>query len=173
MTAMALENIDEYCEPNLPAECLLDPYNPANDKYYKTKSDLERRIIHASSIMRPKQVLAVKKRFSGASNKEIAEALKVAAGTVSGWFKKPEAQRLRSLLAHYGAHIDGPNTDHRKAILHRIVVDNEIQKPTVAISAIAELNRMTGAYDTGIGSGGTSVTVIVQHPALEKSPLDG
>ena len=170
---MTLQNLEEYCEPDLPPECLLDPYNPANDQYYQVKTDLERRIIHASAILKPKQVLAVKGHFSGKTNKAIAETIGLNPITVGRYIRNAKAKRLLSLLRHYAAHLDGPNTDHRKSFLWRIAVDNREEKPTVAISAISEINRMAGIEANQQANTQGGVTVIVQHNVLEKGALDG
>lgn len=173
MTALTLENLDEYVEPNLPPEVLLDPYNPANDKYYEQKADLERRIVHASKIMKPKQVRAAKLSFTGMSFKEIAEKVGVTPTTASRYVNNPEARRLLSLLRHYQHFLDGPNDKHRIAFLYRIAVDNEHNKPSVAIAAFSEINKMTGAYDQGGAAQSPNITVVVNHQVLERGALDG
>lgn len=172
MEALSLDRLDEYVEPNLPPELLLDPYNPANDQYFKTKTSLERRIVGHSATMRPKQVRAVKLRYLGKSNTEIAEVIKVTPHTVGRYVNTQAAQRLVSLMNHYARHCDGPNEDHRKSFLWRIAVDNQSDKPTVSISAITEINRMAGTYDKSAAAGTGNITVVVNNNVLQRGALD-
>ena len=169
---MSLDVLEEYAEPNLPPEVLLDPYNPANDRYYQAKADLERRVVAATELLSSKQVRAVKLHHTGMSNKDIAKTLKCHPQTVSRYLKNPKATRLRSLLAHYQQLLDGPNEDHRVAVLWRIVVDNEQGKPSVAVSAMQEINKMRGSYEQR-DHGDTTIQVIVSHNVLARSALDG
>jgi hypothetical protein len=171
MDALALDRIDEYCESDLPVEATLDPYHPANDRFYKSKLEMERQIVHAQAILRPKQVLAVKAHFAGKTNVAAAKTIGVAQNTIAKYIKAPDAQRLLALLRHYRHHIDGPGFDHRKSFLWRIAVDNQPTKPSVAIAAITEINRMEGVYDKKTQTSST-ITVIVNNDVLQSTTLD-
>jgi hypothetical protein len=59
----------------------------------------------------------------------------------------------------------------RKALLWRIAVDNEKDKPDSAIRAVGEINRMNGVGLKGSDSL-RSLTVVVNNQVLAVGPLD-
>jgi len=173
MTELALVDLDELTGGELEPEMLLDPYNPKNDRYYQGLDDVRRRIAHQKSQMKPKQVTAVKLALSGLSGVRIAEKIKVSSNTVSKWLNSPAAIRLGTLLDTLNAYLDGPNKEHRKHMLWRIAVDNEELRPSTTISAVQEINKMSGSYEPSSSGSQINITInseLLPHGELDKLP---
>ena len=71
-------------------------------------------------------------------------------------------------------HVDGPSIAHRKAILNRIIVDNQKKAPKVATAAIAELNKMdVQQHNIENDTGGPQVNVTINQNVFPRTTLDG
>lgn len=156
----------------LPPELLLDENNPANDEYFKGLNLIKRHIVQQSIHMNRRHVEVTKLRHSGANYAEIADRVNIAERTVYTVLSRPDAKLLTQLLIHYQHFIDGPNVEQRKNGLWRIFNDCEIEEPKTAIAAIAELNKMTGAYPTQDKNPTGAVTIIINQQLLPKGALD-
>ena len=66
--------------------------------------------------------------------------------------------------------LDGPTQDHRKGLLFRIALDNEKEKPSVAITAITEINKMSGSYEQQ--GGGIVNNITINGELLPRGALD-
>jgi len=123
--------------------------------------------------MRPLHTDIVKRHHAGQQNIQIAEDLNITPQTVSNIVNGDKGKRLRALLAHYEYAIEGPNEAQRRNALWRIALDNEEDEPKTAISAIAELNRMTLAdYTQKQTNAPQTTTIIINQNILPKGPLD-
>jgi DNA-binding CsgD family transcriptional regulator len=158
----------------LPPDCLLDGFHPAADEYMRATKRIQRLIVSASAKLKPKQVEAVKQHHSGDTHVRIAERLGVTPNTISKYIKAPTAQHLLNLLRAYQSAIDGPNKAQRINMLWRIASRNEIDSPSTAIKALAEINRMDesliAANHPGTNTG--NVTIEINPVALPKTALD-
>lgn len=160
---------------SLPPECLLDKYHPRNDQYFSDMNMTRKRLASQKALMKPKAAAAVTLFRSGKNFTEIGALLNIGPQTISKYIQSPDGLRLRALIDHHQQQIDGPNADHRKGILYRIVIDNETTDPTVAISAIKELNKMAGSYaETGSGSGsqGNVFNISINNELMPRTSLD-
>jgi hypothetical protein len=167
----AMQQLEEAYEP-LDPELVKDPYHPSNDRYYRSLDDIKKRIVHQQGIMKPKEVEAVKLALSSMSNTDIAKRIGVTPATASKYIRSENGRRLRQLIGHLQHQLDGPNLEHRQAILYRIAIDNEVERPNVSIQAITEINKMTHAY-TPSGAGGVNVTInqnLFPMGELDKAP---
>lgn len=167
---MALENLDEMCEDDLPAELLQDPAHPANDLFYQSLSQIKAAINLQLVLIRPIEAQATRLHLQGLSHTKIAEKLDVGAASIGKYFKKPNVLRLKRLLNHLQHLLDGPNQDHRKNILYRIAIDNESQRPSVSIQALQEINKMSGSYEPI--DKGVAVNITINSEQLPRGKLD-
>lgn len=164
-----LEDDGQY----LPPELLLDKYHPRNDAYFSELNITKKRLASQKALMKPKAAAAVYLYIAGKNNREIGEALQLGPKTIGRYINSPDGLRLRSLINHHQAHIDGPNAEHRKGILYRIVVDNEKPDPTTAIQALKEINKMSGSYEIGgSGSAGNVFNIQINADLMPKGALD-
>ncbi|MCP4215822.1 MAG: hypothetical protein GY765_14310 [bacterium] len=179
MSTLALKSLDDHVGQPLPPEFLADRYNPANDTYYRTLDRLKRSILAHALTMRPKAVKAVKMHLATAgSYVAIGEAVGLTSATVARYIKSPDGQRLADLIQHYQHALDGPNADHRRAVLWRITIDNEVERPATSVAAMAELNKMAGTYkqaDQAVtisttGAGTFTFSMSPQAPEPEPEP---
>jgi len=167
---LALDSLDELCEEPLPIELLKDPYHPGNDVFYQTLNQIKGLINLQSVKLRTIEVQAVRQAFKGLKKTQIAENLDVGYQSVLNYLKKPDSLRLLQLLTHMQILLDGPQKEHRVHMLYRIAIDNECDRPTVAVSAIQEINKMSGVYEPAAQVGGLNVTI--NNEVLPRGELD-
>jgi hypothetical protein len=166
---------EEFEDPteNLPPEMLLDPHHPNNDKYYDQLSHIKLGIKSATANLRPIQLHALLYYRQGLKFKEIAEKLDIGYQTASRWVKLPEAKSLSVLMDHHQQQLDGPNINHRKAILYRIMKDNEQYHPSIAIKALQEINKMSGVYAESVNNTTNNIMQIqINGDLLPRGALD-
>jgi|LWDU01.1.fsa_nt_gi transposase len=168
--ALALEDLEELTEEHIPVELLADPSHPSNEEFYQSLNAIRRAIVHQSTVMRQIEVQAVKLHMTGMPATKIAEKIDVAPQSVYKYLKKPEATRLRALLTHMQQLQDGPTEEHRKNLLYRIAQENQAQRPSVAVSAIQEINRMSGTYEPKMAGGNLNITI--NSEILPRGSLD-
>lgn len=165
-----------YDSELIPPEFLLDDFHPANDEYLKQQELVQKKLVHLSSLMKPKHVKVVKMHFAGAPNTEIAEALQYNPQSVSQIINRDDAKRLKALLAFYQHGVDGPNEAQRRNMLWRMAITNEQERPTVSKECIAELNRMDGAVQSlemAKQGNNNQVQIIINNEILPRGALDG
>ena len=151
-----------------------DPYHPQNDHFYQQTEQVKRSIVAHQRNMKPLHVEITKMYFQGTKQAKIAEVLDITPTTVSNVIKRDDVQRLKGLLHYYQMSIDGPSVAHRKAILNRIIVDNEKKAPKVATAAIAELNKMdVQQHNIEADSGGPQINVTINQNVFPRTSLDG
>ena len=155
---------------HLPPEFLLDKYHPRNDAYFADLTMTRKRINSHKNLMKPLAAAAVYMHISGKNYRDISARLNIGPTTISKYVNSPDGKRLRALINHHQQQVDGPNDEHRKAILYRIVVDNEALDPAVAITAIKEINKMSGTYEsTGTGN---VINIQINQDLMPKGALD-
>ena len=169
-TTLALEHLDEMTEEQLPIELLNDPAHPQNDQFYQSLNQIKRAILHQSAILRPIQVNAAKAALSGITHVKIAKKLDVHPQSVGKYLRDPGVKRLQELIRHMQHMLDGPTNEHRKNILYRIAIDNEHQRPSVSVSAIDMINKMSGGYDQQAPN--NTVNITINNELLPKGELD-
>ncbi len=152
-------------------EMLLDRYSPENDVYYRALDHLRAFAVNLTARMRPKHVHIVRGHHQGRSNSEIAAEVGVSGNTVSRVLGQKDAQELLKTLRQIAIQIDGPNLAHRKHVLWRIVVDNEVHDPNIAIQALKELNKVEGAYPTQAPTP-PQVNIVINQEQLPRTALD-
>ena len=158
---------------NLPPELLLDENHPSADAFARSARSIQQFIVSTSAKLHAKHVQAVKLQHRGQSSTRIAETLNVTAPSVRRWLNKPAAIKLKSLLNHYQAHIDGPNNALRQHMLWRIARNSELDDPRTSIAALAEINRMNQHNDNPAqqnSSGG--VTIVINPNQFPRGALD-
>jgi len=149
-------------------------YHPMNDRFNQEISHVQKIIMAHQRSMKPKHVKVAKMRFAGHTNVDIAEATGYSEGTVSRIAQRNDVDRLLSLLNYIDSAMAGPSTSHRIAVLHRIVVDNEIKNPKVAIQAIAEINKMAvNQHNMDSETVPGQTTIVINQNHFPKTPLDG
>jgi hypothetical protein len=166
--------LDPYeADEHLPPEMLLDKDHPKNDQYYKSLQKIERSIRVQGNLLNPNQREVARLTRTGIKTRDIAKKLNIAPATVRKYNNNPDVLRLRSLLDHYQHLQDGPNIEHRKAILYRIVLDNEVDKPNIAIQGIQEINKMSGSYENQqAGNNGNVFNIQINGDLLPRGGLD-
>ena len=162
----------QYDHSLLPPELLLNEDHPDNDQYLKNTRLIQQQIVAQSARMRPKEIESVKMAHQGLNYVEIGQRLNISPQTASKYLKKEHGQRLKALLAHYDAAIEGPHRAQRKAMLWRIARRAETEDPRVAISAVAELNKVEEAQNQVISTGGTT-QIVINTQQLPRGALDG
>jgi len=143
-------------------EALLDEDNPANDPYFRSLRDVQRAMVAQQAAMRANHVEMCKLKHRGMGNTKIAEQLNVTPTTVSNVTCGERGAVLLELLRVYEALIDGPNIAQRQHMLWRIASRNEERDPRVTLSAVGELNRMTGASGAATTPGGQGQVINIQ-----------
>lgn len=126
-----------------PVENFLDAHHPANDTYIKAVEHVERQLVHASSLLRPKQVRMMKSVFTGMNYTETARFHGASAQHVSQTARSPYGARLLKLLQYHLQLLEGANLGQRRSMLWRIAQDNELLQPKTSIAAVESLNKMT------------------------------
>jgi len=150
-----------------------NPYHPANDAYNKDVQHVQSIVMATQRMMKPKHVQIAKMHFAGRRGVDIAEEVNVTPNSVSTVLKRADVKKLLSLLIYIQAAMEGPSAAHRKAILYRIVVDNEKNSPKTALQAIAELNKMEmNNHLIETGQGPNQVSITINENYFPKTPLD-
>ena len=169
-----MKTLLQHTPEHLPPEMLLDPHHPANDDYIKSVHQIQRQIVLCSSKMKPKHVDIVKHAFKGFSQVDTATKLSCSSATVGKALKSPDGLRLRALLVHHQAAVDGPNESQRINMLWRIAIDNEILHSKTSVAAIAEMNRMTiTQFDQqNMRQGNQPITITINQEMMPKGTLD-
>lgn len=126
----------------LPSELLLDPTHPTNDEYTKNSKRLLQHITALRKRMPLRTVEICRLAQSGIPNSEIARRLHLKPQTVSNHKNRPIAKQFQAAVAYYHAHLAGPHLALRVNMLWRIAKDHEETSPRIAISAIAEINKV-------------------------------
>ena len=166
----------DFADPydDLPPELLLDPEHPDNDRYFDSLAHIKRAVMDAQLRLRPMQRHAIMLHRNGMKNKEIANKLDINPNTVSKYLNLPQAQRLMRVMDHHQHQIDGPNFEHRKAILYRIALEQEKSQPKTTITAIQEINKMSGVYqqDQGGMHAGGDINIQINGELLPRGALD-
>ena len=132
---------DEYSGLQDPEE-FLDRNHPENDQYMKSVEHVQRKIMHASSQLRHKQVQILKTVFTGLNFTDTAQKHHTTPSTVSRLVKSPNGQRLLNLLQYHLKLLEGPAEAQRRNMLWRIALKEEQIDPKTAIKAIEALNKM-------------------------------
>lgn len=156
------------------AEVEENPYHPHNDAYHKEIKHLQNIIMVTQREMRPQHVAVAKMHFAGRANVDIAKELDYTPNTISNILHREDVQKLLTLLNYVDAAMSGPTSAHRRAVLTRIMVDNENKNPKIALQAIAEMNKMDmnqHAIDTG-DLGHQPTQVIINQNYFPKTALD-
>lgn len=157
-------------EDHLPQELLHDPHHPRSDSFEQNVIGIQRAILAQRNQMKPKMREAIQLHHSGLPATKIAERIKVTAPTVGKYINSDKGQRLLALFNHLQAKLDGPTSDHRKGILYRIAVDNEKERPNIAVTAIQEINKMSGAYEQS--GDGNAINITINNELLPSGKLD-
>ena len=132
----------------------------------------QRSIMALTRTMRVRHVQIIKLVLKGETNIAIAKATGLSPPSISKVKNSPKGKRLLALLTHYAQATDGANEAQRRNMLWRVAVDNEQTKPSVAISAITELNRMTGVGQPESAATGQAPVVVINQQLLPKGALD-
>jgi hypothetical protein len=169
------DHVDDWIDPNdlLPSELLLNDYHPSADEYQIAQREIQQKIFAFGRQMKPEHRELARLYRTSMKPAEIAKKLDRNIQTVYRWFKRDDVIRMVTLMDYLQQQIDGPNVEHRKAILWRIAVDNEDPKPNIAIQAIQEMNKMSGTYqEGGNGGNGNIVQIQINGDILPRGPLD-
>lgn len=175
MTDLNLDNLDELYEmaeyqEALPDHVALDPYHPDNDEYTKTERRLRALCVTAAKKMRPKHVDIITMHVLGTKNADICQKVGLGSATVSKVLNDPKNDELKAILHHLNRHREGATLNHRKGILYRIAIDNEQNRPNTSISAIQEINKMTGVYQEQ--STPNKIQIVINNELLPRTVLD-
>ena len=168
------ELVDDYIDPDdqLPSELLLDEYHPRADEYLVARREVEAKVFAFGRQMKPSHRELCRLIRTTMTPKEVAKKLERSTRTIYKWCKRPDVIRMVSLLDYQAQQIDGTTAEHRKAVLHRIMMDNEQPKPNIAIQAIQEINKMSGAYVEQGGNAGNVVNIQINGELLPRGALD-
>lgn len=169
----------DYASDNtdlLPPELLLAPDSLQNDQYLRDIAAIKRLIVSQTSLMHRAHVEICKLAHVGQKREKIAESVDLTPATVSRVVNSPKGKKLRALLSHLSLMMEGPREAHRRNFLWRIAQRNEITDPRVAISALAELNRMTHQErlleEGNNGGNGNVVQVVINNEHFPRGALD-
>lgn len=141
MDEVAHDLPDLYSE-HLPDDMRLVDH-PADDEYVRGIETIKARILSHSRLMPAHHVRIIKQVHKGVKTAQIAADCDCTPSTVLRVRKTPAGLRLLAMLAYLASAVDAPRDDQRRHVLWRIVKQNAERDPRVAISAIAELNRMS------------------------------
>jgi hypothetical protein len=160
-------------DPNkLPANMLAMPHHPSADAYIEGLRAIQRSIVEQSLSMKRKDVLIIKMHHKATPKTAIAAELKCSNQTVDIKIRSDAGQKLLALLAYYQEAIDGPNEALRRNMLWRVAAKNEDKAPKVAISAVAELNKMDNIGKDAIANLTTGDVSITINQQLIRGALD-
>ena len=176
MNDQLLELVSDYADPDehLPVEMLLNPEHPSNEQFYQDLAHIKRAVIAAQNRLRPMQRHAVLLHRQGLNYTEVAKKIDTTAITVSKWIKSKEAVRYQATMDHHQQMLDGPQFDHRKNILYRIAMEQMKSQPKTSISAIQEINKMSGVYqsDGQFANNSGTINIQINGELMPKGALD-
>jgi len=171
MTETALQILDAVCDPlELSAELAMDQYHPANDQYQQSIRMIHQAITAQSALIGSKKAEAARLHVQGMTHVQISKRIGYGPPTIGKYLKEPQVVRFIQLIRHLRHAQDGATTDHRKAVLWRIAMDNERNKPNVAVQAIQEINKMSGAYQ--VNEGQNVINIQINNEMLPRTSLD-
>ncbi len=153
--ALQLSELDDLLNEVDDVDLMLDPHHPGNDQYFKTQQDIHRKIRATKALLKPQHVALIEQHIGGKTNTQIALQAGVSPATVGRYVNSESGQRLIALSQYLNQHRDGPKKEHRLHMLYRIAVDNEKERPSIAISAIQEMNKLSGF--TNQQAGGSTI----------------
>ncbi len=160
----------------LPPDLLLDMTHPATSVYMSNVAMLKRRILEQSCGMSPLHIEVAKLAHKGMKHVKIADRVEVVASTVGNILKRPQTRRLSALMQHLSMAIDGPRESQRKFELWSMFLDNKKDDPRVAISAMAEYNKMCNnreSIDAGlVGGANNKIEIIINNELMPRTVLD-
>ena len=169
---MTTQGMQQYNPDKLRPKEYTDEHHPSSDQYMRGLRETQQAIVNQSLTMKKAEVMAAKLYHRGMNFTEIALDIGKSAPWVSKIVKTSPCQRLIGLLAYYQEAIDGPIEAQRKAMLWRISQNTEAKQPKVAISALAELNKMDNIGKEALAnttSGDINITINQQ---LSRTSLD-
>lgn len=170
-----MSEISIFDSEHLPPELLLDEDHPANDQYLEKQRNVERMMVAHQRTMKPRHVNIAKLVHSGMPAAQIAEKVGVTDQTVYKVKDRQDVKRLLSLMAYYKIGREGPSESQRMDLLWKIARRNaaEDEDNKVAISAVAEMNRMTMAdYTRKQNTAPGQTTIIINQQLMPKGALD-
>lgn len=165
---------DEHYCATMP-EFIEDPdiITPASDPYLEQVREVKRYIVAIAQTMTPYQVTAVKMLYQGKTKVEVAETLGKAYATILRATNSEKAKQLRNALEVLGALETGASTAQRKNILWRIAHRNELSRPSLTISAVAELNKMDNIeLQHAATTSGNTINIQINADLFPKGNLD-
>ena len=166
---------DDWLNPDeiLPSELMLNDDHPDRDQFSQDCRDVERQIYAFGRMMKPKRRELSRLLRTHMKPPQIAKKLGVSLDSIYRWCKRPDVIRLTTLLDYQQRLVDGATASHRKAVLWRVALDNEQQRPNITIQAVQEINRMSGAYqDAGNGNTNNVVNIQINGELLPRGNLD-
>ena len=157
----------------IPPELQLDDDHPDQDEYSQALREIDQKIFAVGKMLKPKRRELVRLARAGMSAKDIAKKLDVSVKSVYTWAKRPDVIRYGTLLDYHTRKIDGANESHRKGVLWRIAMDNELTRPNISVQCIQEINKMSGVYNTdNVGNQGNVVNISINGELLPRGSLD-
>jgi len=169
------EIADEWGDPQeyLPEELRLNDDHPSADDYSIDKREIEMKIMAFGRAMKPQKRELARLLRTDMKVAQIAKKLGRSTGYVYKHAKNPEVIRLTVLMDHLQQLIDGASADHRKAVLWRIMRDNESKRPNISVQCIQEMNKMSGTYaDPGNQGNGNVYNIQINGETMPRGPLD-
>ena len=149
-------------------------FHPMNDQFNREIKHIQSIVMAHQRKMTPKHVNVVKQKFAGNTNVKIAEAVGYTPDTVGKIVNSANGLRLLNLLRYIDSAMAGPSAAHRIAVLNRIVVRNEEDNPKVAITAIAEMNKMDmNLHAKNLEDVPTTTNITINQNYFPKTALDG
>lgn len=153
-----------------------DSQNPLNDKFFKDKRRLERLLNYVTARTKPAQRECAQRHMLGHKTSEIASELQITPSTVRTYIKLKSVQEYMSVLHQYKTLLSGFTTQHKEALLMRIAMANETERPSIAIAAVAESNRTMhhkiDREDRMNGFAPTQTTIIINPTDTPRTSLD-
>ena len=173
-----IEHVDEDDYAFRAPDEFLDRAHPENDQYMQAIERIQRKIMHASRLLRTKQVNIIKDVFTGKNFTEVAAINSCTPITVSRLVHSTAGQRLLDLLQYHIKLLEGPNEALRRNMLWRIAAKEELTDPKTSIKAISELNKMHFQSEQlrNPAAGGQQpqqqVTININQQVLPRGALD-
>ena len=152
----------------LPAHIELDKYHPANQDFFKRKKGISQVIVAQSMKMHPRHVHVAKMKLRGRSNDEIGAEVGIRPNTVAQIYSRDDVKELTRQLIFMDMHLEGPELALRKHLLWEIAVDAKKEDPRITISAIQELNKIAGIYNTP----DSTINITINQGQLPRGALD-
>jgi len=173
-----IEHADEDDSAFRNPDDFLDRAHPENDQYMVAIERIQRKIMHASRMLRSKHVNIIKSVFSGMNYTEAAVENACSPVTVSRVVDSTYGRRLLDLLQYHMKLLEGPNEALRRNMLWRIAAKEELTDPKTSIKAIEALNKMhfqdkqLKNPDAGGHHQPQQVTININQQILPKGALD-